>query len=162
MRESVFAVDNQCKCTRIFCTLEFDMIAPDRGGWQLEVFFDGDCQLCLREITLIRRWDREQRIRFTDIAAPDFHPELLGKQYEALMAEMHGRLPDGSWIQGVEVFRQMYALVGFRRLVALSRWPVISQVLDFGYALFARNRLRFTGRCSERGCNVKPSAAKSA
>ena len=31
------------------------------------------------------------------------------------------RLPDGTWVEGVEVFRRLYAAVGFTRLAAVSR-----------------------------------------
>lgn len=118
----------------------------------VEVFFDGACPLCRREIETLRRWDRQQKIRFTDIAAPDFRPEELGKTREELMAEIHGRLPDGTWLKGVEVFRRLYAAVGFRAAVWISRLPGISQILDLGYAAFARNRLRLTGRCHDQVC----------
>ena len=33
------------------------------------------------------------------------------------MAQIHGRLPDGTWLQGVEVFRRLYAAIGFGSLV---------------------------------------------
>ena len=68
------------------------------------------------------------------------------------MAQIHARLPDGSWLTGVEVFRQLYQDLGFRRLVAISRWPGIAQGLTAGYRLFARNRLRLTGRCHTASC----------
>ena len=68
------------------------------------------------------------------------------------MAQIHGRLPDGSWIRGVEVFRRLYAAVGFGPLVSLTRLPVISQLLDWGYSIFARNRFRLTGRCTKQTC----------
>ena len=125
------------------------------ADWQLQVFFDGDCPLCQREIALLRRWDRRQRIWFTDIAAEDFRSEQWGRSYSELMAEMHGRLPDGSWVRGVETFRRLYAQVGFGWLVPLTRWPGVRQLLDFGYDRFARNRLRLTGRCAaDGGCRV--------
>ncbi|WP_254510871.1 thiol-disulfide oxidoreductase DCC family protein [Anatilimnocola floriformis] len=114
----------------------------------IEVFFDGGCPLCLREVNLLKRWDRKGRIRFTDIDAPAFLNSEPGKTHDELMAQMHGRLPDGTWVQGVEVFRRMYAAVGFGPLVWLSRWPGVSQMLDLGYRVFARNRLRLTGRCT--------------
>ena len=63
------------------------------------------------------------------------------------MAHIRGRLSDGTLIQGVEVFRRLYAAVGFGRAVAVSRLPGISQLLDVGYAVFAKYRLRLTGRC---------------
>ncbi|MDZ4820881.1 MAG: DUF393 domain-containing protein [Planctomycetota bacterium] len=125
---------------------------------EVEVFYDGACPLCLREIKLLRRWDRKGSIRFTDIDSPTFDGEAVGKSYKDLMAQMHGRLPAGEWIQGVEVFRRMYAAVGFRRLVAVSRLPLISQILQLGYLVFAWNRLRLTGRCTAQTCSTKRGA----
>jgi predicted DCC family thiol-disulfide oxidoreductase YuxK len=37
-------------------------------------------------------------------------------------------------------------------LVQVSRLPLISHVLRWGYTLFARNRLRLTGRCKSNRC----------
>ena len=125
------------------------------GDFEIEVFFDGDCPLCLREIELLRKLDEPtQRIRFTDIQAAGFSPESLGLTFPTLMRRIHGRLPSGELVEGTEVFRRLYAAVGFRRAVAVSRWPGIAQALELGYALFAKNRLRFTGRCTDEVCNV--------
>jgi predicted DCC family thiol-disulfide oxidoreductase YuxK len=121
----------------------------------LEVYYDAACPLCRREIGLLKRWDRRRRLRMTDISDPSFDPQAVGKTYAELMARMHGRLPDGTWIEGVEVFRRLYAAVGLGPIVALTRWPVISQLFDLGYAVFARNRLRLTGRCTAESCSVK-------
>lgn len=122
--------------------------------FEIEVFYDGACPLCAREITLLRRRDRRGRIRFTDIAAEDFDAATLGLSWDELMARIHGRLPDGTIVEGVEVFRRLYAAVGFRRLVRLSRAPGLSHLLDLAYHLFAKNRLRLTGRCE--GPNPPP------
>lgn len=129
------------------------------AGTSVEVFYDGDCPLCMREIRMLRRKDRAGRIVFTDIAAPGFDAAALGKGHDALMARIHGRLPDGTWITGVEVFRQLYAAIGFRRLVAVSRLPGLSHLLQLGYWLFAKNRLRLTGRCADEGCALPRKAA---
>ncbi|HET9929750.1 MAG TPA: DUF393 domain-containing protein, partial [Polyangiaceae bacterium] len=77
-----------------------------------EVFYDGDCPLCVREIAMLRRRDKAQRIRFTNIAEPEFDPSALGVTWETLMKRIHGRLPNGELVEGVEVFRQLYAAVG--------------------------------------------------
>jgi predicted DCC family thiol-disulfide oxidoreductase YuxK len=122
--------------------------------YDIEVFFDGGCPLCRREINLLRRWDRRQRIRFTDIDAEAFDPAAVGKTREELMAEIHARLPDGSVISGVEVFRRLYSAVGFRWLVAPTRLPGISCLLNVAYRVFARNRLKLTGRCSDGACAI--------
>jgi hypothetical protein len=82
-------------------------------NWCIQVFYDGDCPLCRREIAALRRMDRRSRILFTDIAASDFCPEAHGKSMSELMDQIHGRLPDGSWVVGVEVFRRLYDAIGF-------------------------------------------------
>ena len=127
----------------------------------IEVFFDGGCPLCRREADFIRRWDRRGKIGLTDISSREFEPVSVGMTDEVLMAQIHGRLPDGTWLRGVEVFRRIYAALGFGPLVFLSRLPLIVQVLDWGYALFARNRLRLTGRCFANGCLAKSESASS-
>lgn len=141
------------------------MPAPAYRAWEVEVFFDGACPLCRREIAMLRRWDRRGVIRFTDIAASDFDPAPIGRTQADLMAEIHGRLPDGTLIKGVEVFRRLYAAVGLRPLVLLTRLPVVSQILDWGYQRFARNRLKLTGRCATGTCSIEncplPAAPRS-
>ena len=131
------------------------MVQEARKSAEIEVFFDGGCPLCLREINFLKSRDRHGRIKFTDIDAPDFAPESCGKTYDELMAKIYGRLPDGTWITGVEVFRRLYAAVGFGPVVMLTRLPVISQIMNLGYHVFAKNRLRLTGRCSAGTCSVK-------
>lgn len=125
----------------------------------VEVFFDGACPLCLREIKLIRWMDRKRRIRFTDISTVDFASNEFGKTLDDFMNEIHGRLPNedgspGEWIIGVEVFRRLYSAVGFGLLVWPTRLPGISHLLDFGYRVFAKNRLRLTGRCTTETCDI--------
>jgi predicted DCC family thiol-disulfide oxidoreductase YuxK len=79
------------------------------------------------------------------------------------MREIKGRLPDGTWITGVEVFRRLYGAVGFRWLIPFTRLPGIRQLLDVGYRVFAKNRLRLTGRCTN-ACRIDHpgTAAKEA
>ena len=122
--------------------------------FDVEVFHDGACPLCSREVAMLRRLDRGERVRFTDIADPEFDADAVGVGWDALMARIHGRLPDGTLIQGVEVFRQVYRAIGMRRLVALSRLPVVAQLLELFYRVFAASRLRLTGRCADRACAV--------
>lgn len=130
-------------------------------GKVVEVFYDGECPLCMREIRMLMRRDRDHRIQFTDIAAPGFDPGAYGKDLETFMARIQGRLPDGTWIEGVEVFRQLYAAIGFTWLAALTRLPGLSHLVRLGYHLFARNRLRLTGRCPPGGACGLPATRAS-
>jgi predicted DCC family thiol-disulfide oxidoreductase YuxK len=121
---------------------------------QFEVFFDGDCPLCRREINFLRHRDKDSLIRFTDIAAPSFDAGIYNMTQEDFMAQIRGRMGDGRFVHGVEVFRQLYSAVGYRRAVRLSRVPGISWLLDQGYRWFAKNRLRLTRRCDSGACTV--------
>ena len=132
-------------------------------GRAFEVFFDGDCPLCVREIRLLRFLDRKRkRIVFTDIASTDFSAvEATGLTHDALMAEIYGRTADGVLVSGVDVFRQLYGAVGFGWLLAPTRWPGLRQMSDTAYALFAKNRLRMTGRCGSDGvCEVAAGSVR--
>jgi predicted DCC family thiol-disulfide oxidoreductase YuxK len=122
------------------------------SAFDIEVFYDGACPLCAREVRMLQGLDRDRRIRFIDIAADRFDSQEVGVPWAALAARMHARLPDGRLIDGVEVFRRMYAAVGFARLVALTRWPGVAQLLEIAYRLFARFRHRLTGRCVSGAC----------
>ncbi|MBX7197634.1 MAG: DUF393 domain-containing protein [Sandaracinaceae bacterium] len=121
-----------------------------------EVFFDGDCPLCVREIRMIRALDRRGRLRFTDIADPSFDPGREGlPDWATLMDRIHGRrLPSGEVVEGVEVFRALYGAVGLGLLVRVSRIAPIARLLDHAYHAFASRRLRLTGRCDAQRCAV--------
>jgi predicted DCC family thiol-disulfide oxidoreductase YuxK len=125
------------------------------SAFDVEVFFDGDCPLCTKEVAFVRRLDRRARVRFTDIAATGFDASVAGVSQDDLMARIHARLPDGSLVEGVEVFRRIYAAAGLGPLVALTRIPGVSHLLDASYRWFARNRLRLTGRCDDGTCTPR-------
>ena len=127
---------------------------------EITVLYDGDCPLCVREIEMLRRRERGNgRLGLTDIAAPGFRASRYGVEQRTLMARIHGVLPDGRLIEGVEVFRRAYAAVGLGWLLAPTGWPGLRPLADAAYRWFARNRLRLTSRadaCADDRC-VPPS-----
>ncbi|MFC1612129.1 thiol-disulfide oxidoreductase DCC family protein [Myxococcota bacterium] len=127
----------------------------EKQEYKIELFYDGACPLCSREVTAIRRLDRKGRIQFTNIADPGFSAPDYGHDLAFFIDQIQARMPNGDWVQGVEAFRRVYTLVGFGMLVAPTRLPGLSQLLDWGYKKFAANRLRLTGRCDANGCDVK-------
>jgi predicted DCC family thiol-disulfide oxidoreductase YuxK len=117
---------------------------------ELTLLYDGECPLCSREVEMLRRRDRRGAIEWIDIAAPDFDAGRFGLDHATVMARIHGVLPDGTVIEGMEVFRRAYAAVGLGWVMAPSGWPVVGRLFDAAYGWFARNRLRLTGR--EHAC----------
>ena len=113
-----------------------------KDGTELfEVFFDGQCPLCKREIEMVRRKDKLGLLRLTDISTAEYQT-LAGKELIDLMKEIHGRYADGTLVTGVEVFREIYRRIGFGWLVSVSRLPVLKQLLDVAYCVFAYFRFR--------------------
>ena len=133
--------------------------------WQIRVLFDGACPLCSREIRMLERLDRGRGcVEFEDIAQPGFDPAVYGLDSERVMARIHGVLPDGSVIEGLEVFRRVYAAVGLGWLLAPTRWPLLRGISEAGYRIFAQNRMRWTGRaadCDGGRCRVGGNHAEA-
>ena len=126
-----------------------------KESWRIRLLYDGDCPLCSREIRFLERRDRGRgRIQFEDIAEPAFDPSAYGLETREVMARIHGVLPDGTVVAGMEVFRRAYAAVGLGWLMAPTRWPGLRLLADLAYRIFARNRLRLTGRACT--CEARP------
>ena len=95
-----------------------------------KVYYDENCYVCSLEINTIRKRGEACGIEFVDISSSDF--DNAG-DYET---EMIGEF-DGSTTVGAETFRRMYEKMGFKRSVAASRLPVIRQIFDVSYYIFA-------------------------
>ena len=96
-----------------------------------KVYYDESCYVCSLEINAIRKKGEACGIEFVDISDNDF--EGNGRDYDT---EMVGEF-DGKETIGVETFRKMYERMGYRRTVAVTRFPVIKQLINAGYWVFA-------------------------
>lgn len=124
-------------------------------SYPLTVFFDGACPICDREIALMRRLDKHQRLIFFDFSRSDYDPTSINISPAELGRIIHARWVNGSVITGVDVFRAMWEAVGLGFLARLTRLSLIEPLVLKAYAWFARNRLRLTGRsrtCAEDAC----------
>lgn len=120
----------------------------------LTLLFDGACPLCLREVRFLERRDRARhggspRIAFVDINAPGYDPAAhAGIDYATAMGRIHAIAADGTVLRDLAVFRRAYQLVGLGWLYAPTSWPLVAPLVDLAYGLWARWRLRLTGRPS--------------
>lgn len=114
---------------------------------EITLLYDGECPLCVREASMLRRMDNGRgRLGLVDIAAPGFEAERYGLTFEGVMGAIHGILPDGGVVTGMEVFRRAYRAVGRGWVVGWTAWPIARPVMDACYRWFAANRLRITRR----------------
>jgi predicted DCC family thiol-disulfide oxidoreductase YuxK len=116
--------------------------------WQIKLLFDGDCPLCVREVNFLKRQDSDRGlIKFVDIAADDYKAEdNAGIDFETAMGRIHGILADGTVIQNVEVFRQIYDLLGIGWVYAITKLPLVGRLADALYGVWADYRTILTGR----------------
>lgn len=121
---------------------------------ELTVLYDGGCPLCVREVTFLRQRDQRRnpeqpRLAFVDIDAADYDPAAhRGISYRQAMGRIHGIDASGAVLRDLAVFRRAYALIGLGWLYAPSRWPLLAQLGNGLYGLWARWRLAITGRPS--------------
>ena len=96
-----------------------------------KVYYDNDCYVCSLEISAIRERGESCGIEFIDISADDFDGNI-----EDFEDEMIGWF-DQKATKGPETFRLMYDKMGFKKSVYFSRLPVIKNLFDTGYYIFA-------------------------
>jgi predicted DCC family thiol-disulfide oxidoreductase YuxK len=139
------------------------MPAEPKTNWPMQVFYDGACPLCSREMRHYQRQDIHNRIQWIDIAAPAFDAASYGLDPAPLQQVMHARLADGHVVTQVAAFVKIWEALpfGFGRMLlrCLLKVPGMMAVAGVFYRLFARNRHRLTGRCATESCPVgKPGA----
>jgi predicted DCC family thiol-disulfide oxidoreductase YuxK len=120
----------------------------DLPTWKVKLLYDGECPLCMREVNFLQRRDAGRGlIAFVDIAADDYTAEANGGvDFATAMGRIHAVLPDGTVVQKVEVFRQVYEALGMGWIYAITKLPIIGWLADVLYDLWADRRLALTGR----------------
>ena len=123
-------------------------VPTPQTSWRIKLLYDGECPLCLREVSFLSKKDAGRGlVFFVDIADDDYNPqENGGVSFEAAMGRIHAVLPDGTVIANVEVFRQVYEVLGIGWIYAVTKLPVIGFLVDKLYEIWADWRLRLTGR----------------
>jgi predicted DCC family thiol-disulfide oxidoreductase YuxK len=123
-------------------------LPADSPTWKIKLLYDGQCPLCVREVNFLQKHDAGRGlVAFVDIADDAYRPEDHGGvDFETAMGRIHAVLADGTVIKNVEVFRQVYTVLGMGWVYAATGWPVIGPLVDWLYGLWANWRLALTGR----------------
>ena len=126
-------------------TLENSTRSP---SWKIKLLYDGECPLCLREVNFLQKQDAGRGlVAFVDIAAENYNPaERGGIAFAAAMGRTYDGLDDGTTIQNVEVFPQVYDILAIGSIYSATKWSIIGLLVDIMYAICASWRLTLTGR----------------
>ena len=100
-----------------------------------KVYYDESCYVCSLEINTIRKRGEACGIEFVDISTEEFK-NSKNKVWNDFDTEMIGEFDDDLTI-GIETFRRMYDAMGYKRAVRFSRLPVVREVFNLGYHVFA-------------------------
>ena len=125
--------------------------APTSADATLEVFYDGGCPACRREMAHYRTQPGAETIRFTDGAHDLARLAEVGLDPMAAIATLHARDAVGTWHIGVPAFREIW--VRLPRYAPWARrfaWVIDSRVLAWAYAVFCK--LRLPRRCRDDRC----------
>jgi len=122
---------------------------------RLTFLFDGKCPLCLKEVNFLRNKDKDKLIRFVDISSESYLPQdFMNISYSQAMLNLHGIMDDQTIIKGLDVLIFSYELIGMGWLYYPAKIPYINSLSRFAYNLWARNRLKITGRANSlKLCN---------
>ena len=112
------------------------------GVYPLTVFYDGQCPICLAEMTNLMLRNTAGLMRFEDVSRPGFSSFPPGADMPALMALLHVQCADGRVVKGAEALRLVYAGARLRGLAWLMSAPGLRQLADWSYPILARNRYR--------------------
>jgi predicted DCC family thiol-disulfide oxidoreductase YuxK len=121
-----------------------------KNNWQIKLLYDGECPLCLREVNFLQNRDRGRGlIAFVDISDRNYSPaENCDIDFTTAMGTIHAILPDGTIINNLEVFRRVYTILGMGWLYSFTKLPIIGAIAEAIYQIWAKWRLKLTGRPS--------------
>ena len=108
----------------------------------IDVLYDGNCPFWVCTTHFVKRFDRRHRIHLTNIAARKFDARIFDKSQCELTGEIHALRSDGTWLKGLDAFRELCSAVGLGPVFLLTRLPVFRQLSNMGYRLFARTLVK--------------------
>jgi len=114
----------------------------------LQVFYDGKCGLCRREIDYYRRIAPKNIFKWSDIASD---PSLLS-HYDVSQADalrlLHVLDHNGKWFVGVDAFLVIWKQLKYWRFLAvIVSFPGIKQTASTLYKTFAKYRFSRLKHC---------------
>jgi len=127
----------------------------------LQIFYDGSCSVCAREVERYGRMDREGRLILVDISAPEFNPAPFGIPLAEFMYQMHAIDRSNRVFRGVEAFWAIWQAFPSSTLLGLCgvliSLPLVNPLARLGYRIFAALRGYLPKRgngCSSGTCRI--------
>ena len=109
------------------------------------LYYDGECPLCKREISLLKRLSKN-RLNFVDVHQA--HDKDLPSK-DLLLKRLHLRKENGEWLIGLDANVYAWSMTPYGVLFKVLRlWPV-RPVADFIYTRWADRRFAKRYQCNQ-------------
>ena len=124
---------------------------------KLDLFYDGACHLCYREVKHYHDLDSAKRLNLINIADPSFEPGKYNLDRKSVNKHMHARDQEGVLYKGVDAFIEIWKRIPrYSFLVRPAELKIVKPLLKAGYFVFAEFRPYLPKRSCENGeCNIK-------
>lgn len=119
-------------------SIKADIPTPQPGQTVATLYYDGLCPLCQREMTLLKRLKSAQ-LRLLDIHK---QWQLPAEQREAMLRQLHLKLPDGQWLLGADASVEAWRFTRVGWLLKPLRWPLVGPIVDRIYRRWAKRRFK--------------------
>jgi predicted DCC family thiol-disulfide oxidoreductase YuxK len=123
-------------------------------GRPYTVVYDGDCKVCTRLSTVLRRWDGNRELEVVPSQAPGVmarFPWIPARAYREAL-QLVG--PGGQTWQGAAAIEQLLSILPRGKFISwVFKIPFVRVFADKFYRWFARNRYHLG--CGEH-CQLKP------
>ena len=134
---------------------------PTAPQFPLQIFYDGSCSVCNREIETYRSADHQGRLACIDISDAGFDPTQYGIPLKELMYELHAIDQRGTVYRGVDAFWAIWQAFPSSTLFGLLgkaiQLPLINSLARLCYKGFARIRPYLPQRdasCDSGTCRI--------
>jgi predicted DCC family thiol-disulfide oxidoreductase YuxK len=122
-------------------------MAGEAGMARVQVYYDGDCPVCSREMDRCRVRPGAEAIDFVDINRDMTALEADGVSYEAALARLYVRDGRGRLHKGIAAYAVLFEMLPrYRWLARLVRLPGVRPALDGLYGIWAGLRFRTPSR----------------
>ncbi|MBJ7450338.1 MAG: DUF393 domain-containing protein [Parachlamydiales bacterium] len=106
----------------------------------LKIFYDETCPVCSREIRHLKKRNTNNLVQFLDISSNEALLKQHGLTFDQAMRRMHGIMPDGRVLEGIDLFIELYRLVNLKWLSSLLAFRPLNPFWRFCYKIFAKKR----------------------
>jgi predicted DCC family thiol-disulfide oxidoreductase YuxK len=122
-----------------------------------EVYYDGGCPACRREMAHYRAQPSAVAIRFTDVVAEPERLVAIGITQREAIHRLHARDEQGRLLVGMRAFLGVWLRIP--RYAGIARrleWLITSRPMEWLYARFCNFRL--PRRCRNGACGLEASS----